>query len=86
MPETTKRTRARSGAALNLSAKDRVSHTVFGLGTIVSSNEWHTTIAFDEAGTRKFVTNLVKLAPSDTPAPARRVTRKKAKARSKAKS
>jgi hypothetical protein len=37
----------------------------------------YTTIAFDESGTRKFVTRMVKLEPSDTPAPARRVRKKK---------
>jgi len=83
MSESSKPTRAKSGAALNLSPKDRVSHSIFGPGTIVSSNEWHTTIAFDESGTRKFVTNMVKLSPSDTPAPARQVTKKKAKRKAK---
>ena len=57
-------------------AKDRIDHPVFGLGTIVEINERHTTIAFDEAGTRKFVTSMVKMTQSDTPAPARRVRKK----------
>ena len=80
------------GAARNLaaySAKDRIDHSVFGLGTIVEINERHTTIAFDESGTRKFVTSMVKLSPSDTPAPAKRTrptAKKKAKAKAKKKS
>ena len=57
---------------MSFSPKDRVDHSVFGLGTIVDINEHYTTIAFDESGTRKFVTSMVKLAASDTPAPARR--------------
>lgn len=59
------------------SAKDRISHAVHGLGTIVQVDERRTTIAFDEAGTRTFVTSMVQLARSDSPAPARRPPRKK---------
>jgi hypothetical protein len=63
---------------VGFSPTDRIDHSVFGLGTIVQIDEWPTTIAFDESGTRKFVTSMVKLAPSDTPAPRRARTRKKA--------
>jgi hypothetical protein len=56
--------------------KSRVDHAVYGLGTILEVNERYTTIAFDEAGTKKFITTLVKLAGSDTPAPVRPVRRK----------
>jgi hypothetical protein len=60
------------------SPKDRIDHSIFGTGTIVDINEKYTTIAFDTEGTRKFITGKVHIAPSDTPAPARRVrTRKK---------
>ena len=59
------------------SAKDRIDHYVHGTGTIVDVNDHYTTIDFDEAGTRKFVTSMVKLAPSDTPAPTRRKSTKK---------
>jgi len=58
--------------SLEYAPKDRVDHAVFGLGTIVQIDERHTTIAFDQSGTRKFMTSMVQLAPSDTPAPARR--------------
>jgi hypothetical protein len=74
---------AKDGSAF--SPKDRVSHSVHGPGTIVEVNERHTTIAFDEAGTRKFVTSMVQLEPDDTPAPARPARKKKAKAKTKAK-
>lgn len=59
--------------------KARIDHSVFGAGTIVSSNDMHTTIAFDEQGTRKFMTSMVELTPSSTPAPAKRTTKRKAK-------
>jgi len=65
------------------SDKDRVDHSRFGLGTIVTADEHYTTIAFDESGTRKFVTSMVKLTASDVPAPARRVRRKKKTASSR---
>ena len=61
------------------SAKDRIDHSTYGLGTISEVNERHTTILFDDAGTKKFVTHLVKLVRSDTPAPVlvRRARKKK---------
>ena len=59
--------------------KDRIEHSVFGTGTIVELDQWHTVIAFDEGGTRKFVTSMVKLAPSDTEPPAKPVRKKKKK-------
>jgi hypothetical protein len=59
------------------SAKDRIHHTVHGHGTILKVDERRTTIAFDDAGTRTFVTSMVELAKSDEPAPARRSARKK---------
>jgi hypothetical protein len=59
--------------------KSRIDHAVYGLGTIVEVNERHTTIAFDGAGTRKFITNIVKFVGSDTPEPAK-PARRKAKA------
>ena len=60
----------------DLSPKTRIDHAVFGLGTILDSNERYTTIAFDEHGTRKFLTDMVKFDPSDAPPPAR-IRRKK---------
>ena len=68
-------------------AKDRIDHSVYGLGTIVEADERYTVIDFDEAGTRKFLTSMVKLSPSDTVAPAKprrkKATKKTTKAASK---
>ena len=66
---------AKSKAAFG--PKDRIAHTIFGTGTIIDVNERHTTIAFDESGTRKFITNMVQLGNTDTPAPSRPVRKKK---------
>jgi len=77
MRESSNSVRSTAKKILAFSAKDRIDHSVFGLGTIVQVGERHTTIASDESGTRKFVTNMVKLSASDTPAPARRVRKRK---------
>jgi hypothetical protein len=78
MQETSNRLRGRAKNLLPFSPKDRIDHYVFGLGTIVAIDERRIMIEFDESGTRKFVTSMVKLTPSDTPAPAKRPrTRKK---------
>jgi len=60
------------------SAKDRVDHSVYGLGTIVESSERYTTILFDGAGSKRFITKMVKLVRSDIPAPPKPTRRKKA--------
>ena len=49
---------------------DRVTHTQYGDGTILSVDEYHTKIKFDEHGPRTFISSRVVLAPSSTPAPA----------------
>jgi len=58
---------------------DRVSHFKHGLGTIDQIDERYTTIVFDEAGKRKFVTPMVVLEPSDQPEPEKPVRAKKSK-------
>ena len=50
-------------------AKDRVNHSVFGPGTIGSTDAQFTVIVFDQGGTRKFVTSMVKLEPTDRAEP-----------------
>jgi hypothetical protein len=50
---------------------DRVSQSTYGAGTITLVNEHHIVVDFDEHGTRRFVTSLVRLEPSDTVAPVR---------------
>jgi len=77
MQEPTKNRASKTKNTLTFCPKDRIDHFHFGLGTIVTITEHYTMIAFDESGTRKFVTSMIKLSPSDTPPPARRVRRKK---------
>ena len=69
---------------VSFAPKDRIEHKVFGTGTILELDQWHTVIAFDSGDTKKFVTSIVKLAPSDTEPPAKPV-RKKKKKKTKAK-
>ena len=59
---------------------DRVSQPQYGAGTVAAANEHHTTIDFDEHGSRTFATPLVKLERSATVAPpcAKAVRRKAA--------
>jgi len=60
---------------------DRVLHQAYGPGTIVEVNLQRTTIEFDTAGRRKFVTSLVQLEKSDVaaPPPPKRASRARAK-------
>lgn len=64
---------------------DRIDHSVYGTGTIVDVTYRLTTIHFDDAGTKRFMTDIVKLSKSDTPAPPKPVRRKKKVAKSKTK-
>lgn len=57
---------------------DRVSQATYGAGTIKNVNEYHTVIDFDEHGTRTFSTQAVKLEPSNTTAPPKPATRRRA--------
>lgn len=58
---------------------DRVNHSEHGLGKITDVNPRHMTIAFDQAGVRKFVTSMVRLERSDAPAPPKASRAKSAK-------
>lgn len=42
-----------------------VEHLTYGLGTISAIDADRTTIDFETHGTKKFVTSIVKLQPSD---------------------
>jgi hypothetical protein len=58
----------------------QVEHGKFGLGTVLSCNDEHVVIKFDELGEKKFVASMVlpNLKKSDrTPPPEKRGTRKK---------
>lgn len=61
------------------SVSDRVSSATYGQGTITQVDEKYTTIEFDQAGTRKFLTSLVQLERSDVPAPVKPERTKKSK-------
>jgi hypothetical protein len=63
--------------AESFGVNDRVNHPVYGLGTISELNARHTTILFDENGRKKFVTSLVQLERSATPAPPKPVSSRK---------
>ncbi len=58
---------------------DRVSHGTYGAGTIFSANAIHTVIDFDEHGHHTFVTSLVQLEKTSSPAPVRAKAVRRAK-------
>ncbi|MCS7314438.1 MAG: hypothetical protein RMI94_02665 [Bryobacterales bacterium] len=60
----------------------QVEHGKFGFGTVISCNEEHIVIRFDEYGEKKFVTPIVlpALKKSDRqPPPEKRVSRRKSR-------
>jgi hypothetical protein len=57
-------------------AGHRVTHTQYGDGTLVSTNEYHTVIDFDLHGLRTFSSPRVVLSPSSTVAPPKPVRRR----------
>lgn len=62
----------------------QVEHTKYGLGSVMSCNDEHVVIKFDEHGEKKFVLSIVfpalKKSDRQPPAEKRRTTRKKAAA------
>lgn len=68
-----------SKATATFSVNDRVVHPAFGDGTIASTDAEYTVIDFDTAGTRKFVTRMLSILPTDTAAPAKPAKKKSAK-------
>lgn len=67
------------GKTSEFSVNDRVTSATYGEGTISVVDEKYTTIAFDQHGTRKFLTTLLKLERSDSVAPVKPERAKKAK-------
>mgnify|MGYP001051717336 FL=1 len=60
----------------------QVEHGKFGFGTVISCNEEHIVIRFDDYGEKKFVTPIVlpALKKSDRqPPPEKRASRRKSK-------
>jgi len=60
----------------------QVEHSLFGLGTVLSSNEERIVIKFDDHGEKKFVTTMVmgSLKKSDRQPPAEKKGARKKKA------
>lgn len=58
---------------------DRVTHTQYGDGTLVSTNEYHTIIDFDAHGLRTFSSPRVVLSTASTAPPPKPVRRARAK-------
>ena len=60
----------------------QVEHTKYGLGSVISCNEEHVVIKFDDHGEKKFVLSMVmpnlKKSDRQPPAEKRRAARKKA--------
>jgi Protein of unknown function (DUF3553) len=67
---------------VRFAAGKRVTQPSYGAGTIVSTDERHTVIEFDDHGRRTFVTSMVALEPSSTPAPERAAARRRAAGKS----
>ncbi len=60
----------------------QVEHTKYGLGSVISCNDEHVVIKFDDHGEKKFVLSMVlpnlKKSDRQPPAEKRRAARKKA--------
>lgn len=63
----------------------RVTQATYGSGTVTSSDEKYTVIEFDEHGRRVFLTDVVTLTKSDSPAPNKPTKAKRRKADAAAK-
>jgi hypothetical protein len=53
------------------SVNERIQHEDYGPGTITNIGPLHTTIEFDQAGTKKFMNSIVRLERTDVAAPVR---------------
>lgn len=80
MRKTSSSSRTIEKKTFPFSPKDRIDHSGYGLGTIVDVNERHTSIDFDEAGIKKFMTSMVELSSSSKPAPEKPAKSRKKKA------
>ena len=68
-----------SKAAGVFAENDRVTNAVYGSGTISHVDSQYTTINFDEHGTKKFLTKVVKLEHTSVPPPEKPARASKAK-------
>ncbi len=66
---------------MNLKAGQYIRHAKYGLGTIVERDDDRTTVEFDTAGVRKFVTSLAafEAAEGEAPKKKRAVSRRRVK-------
>ena len=64
---------------MTYSPGDRVTHTQYGDGTLVSTNEYHTIIDFDAHGLRTFSSPRVVLEATTTVAPVKPARRSREK-------
>lgn len=62
----------------------RVTQATYGVGTVTSSEEKYTVIEFDEHGRKVFLTDVVALTKSDSPAPNKPTKAKRKKAETSA--
>jgi hypothetical protein len=71
---------------MNFKAGQYIRHAKYGCGTIVERDEDRTTVDFDTAGVRKFVTSLAafEVAEGEAPKKKRTTTRRRTKAVAKA--
>jgi hypothetical protein len=62
---------------------DRVAQAQYGNGTVMDIDTFHTVIEFDTAGTRRFSTSMVVLAPTSDQGPSAVERREAAMARAR---
>jgi hypothetical protein len=67
---------------MNFKAGQYIRHAKYGLGTIVERDDDRTTVEFDTAGVRKFVTSIAafEVAEGEAPKKKRPASRRRAKA------
>jgi PcrA/UvrD tudor domain len=67
---------------MNLKAGQYIRHAKYGCGTIVERDDDRTTVEFDTAGVKKFVTSLAafEVAEGEAPKKKRVTSRRRAKA------
>lgn len=67
---------------MNLKAGQYIKHSKYGTGTILERDEERTTVEFDTAGVRKFVTSiaLFEIAEGEAPIKKKRSSKRRVKA------
>ena len=67
---------------MNLKTGQYIRHSKYGTGTIVERNEERTTVEFDTAGVRTFVTSLAsfEIAEGEAPIKKKRSSKRRVKA------